>query len=332
LLQETTPEGADDSTDHGCSAGVTRPLDPQVEVLLEQMASTGSRPVNEVPVEEGRQLARLLALLDGDPEPVEFVDELVIPGAAGDIGARMYRPGGVGSRPVLAWFHAGGGVIGDLETADRSCRKLANRTGGAVLSVDYRRAPEHRFPAAVEDCWAATRWLAAHATELGGDPDRMAVGGDSMGGTFAAVVAQLAARSGDPILRHQLLVYPFTDLTLSHPSIDQFADGYLLTKALTQWFIDHYLGPRGDAKDPLASPLFAEHVDGVAPATIVIAECDPARDEGLLYGEKLRDADVPVEMLYYEGMIHVFFAFGGVLDRATEAMDAVAAALRAALV
>ena len=308
------------------------PVDPQVQALLEQLASSGQRPVNELPIDEARAVAGMLAPFDGEPEPVAAVEDRRIPGAAGEIAVRVYRATPEASGlPVVAWFHAGGGVIGDLETADRSCRKLANRTGAAIVSVDYRRAPEHRFPAAIDDCWAVTAWLARHGAELGADPRRLAVGGDSMGGTFAAVVAQRAAREGGPALRHQLLIYPFTDLTLSHPSMEEYAEGYLLTKPLMQWFVAHYLGPDGDPTDPRASPLYATRIEGVAPATLVVAELDPARDEAVAYGEKLRRAGVPVDVVRCNGMIHVFFALGGVLDRASEVMDHSAAALRAAL-
>jgi acetyl esterase len=308
------------------------PLDPQVQALLERMASSGQKSIDEIPIDEGRAVGRMLALFDGDPEPVAAVEDRRIPGPAGDIVVRVYRPTEEATAlPAVAWFHAGGGVIGDLDTADRSCRKLANRSGAAIVSVDYRRAPEHRFPAAIDDCWAVTRWLARHGGELGLDPSRLAVGGDSMGGTFAAVVAQRAAREGGPALRHQLLIYPLTDLTLSHPSVAEYADGYLVTRSLLRWFVGHYLGPDGNAEDPLASPLHAARVDGVAPATLVIAEFDPSRDEAVAYGERLRHAGVPVDVVRADGMIHVFFALGGVLDRASEIMDHAAAALRAAL-
>jgi len=308
------------------------PLDPQVETLLDQIAAFGAPPLNEGSVEDARQLARVLATLDGDPEPVSKVEDAIVPGPNGEIPVRIYTSaGGPQQRPVVLWFHAGGGVIGDLETADRSCRKLANRTDALIVSVDYRLAPEHRFPAGIDDCWTVTRWFAENAGAYGGDQRRIAVAGDSMGGTFAAVVAQLAAHSGVLPLRHQLLIYPFTDLTLSHPSIDKYAEGYLVTRALMQWFADQYLGRDGDAKDPLASPLHAPDVSGSAPATVIIPEFDPAYDEALAYVEKLQTAGVPVHALEYEGMIHVFFAFGGVLDRAREVMDFCGTVLRSAL-
>jgi acetyl esterase/lipase len=307
-------------------------VDPQVQALLEQLAASGQRPIDELPIDEARTVAAMLAPFDGEPEPVAAVEDRTISTRDGAIAVRIYRAReSAASLPIVAWFHAGGGVIGDLDTADRTCRKLANRTGAAIVSVDYRRAPEHRFPAAIDDCWTVTLWLAHHGAELGLDPARIAVGGDSMGGTFAAVVAQRAAREGGPALRHQLLVYPFTDLTLSHPSIGTYADGYLLTRSLMRWFVDHYLGPDVDRSNPLVSPLHAESVDGVAPATLIIAELDPARDEAVAYGEKLRRAGVPVDVVHCEGMIHVFFALGGMIDRAHEIMDQAAAALCAAL-
>src|SRR5437762_5165489 len=156
------------------------PLDPQVQALLERVASGGQKPIDEIPIDEGRAVGRMLALFDGEPEPVAAVEDRRIPGPAGDIVVRVYRPTEEATAlPAVAWFHAGGGVIGDLDTADRSCRKLANRSGAAIVSVDYRRAPEHRFPAAIDDCWAVTTWLARHGGELGLDPSRLAVGGRS---------------------------------------------------------------------------------------------------------------------------------------------------------
>ncbi len=307
------------------------PIDPQVAALLEQLEQAGAPPLHEQPVDQAREVARMLTALDAPPEPVGHVEDRWLPGPAGAIGVRVYRASDDGPAPVLAWFHAGGGVIGDLDTADSCCRRLANRTGALVVSVDYRRGPQHRFPAAVDDCWAATRWLGEHAAELGGDPQRLAVGGDSMGGTFAAVVARRAAEAGAPALRHQLLVYPMADATLSCPSVDEFADGYVLTKALCEWFYENYLGPNADRKDPDASPLHAHDLRGCAPATVLIAELDPARDEGLAYASKLADAGSPVDVLRYEGTTHVFFAFGGVLDAATRAMDQAAEAIRVAL-
>ena len=302
------------------------PLDPQIEALLAQFAGAGRPPLHEGTVDEARAVARLLVALDAPPEEVVEIHDRHIAG----VPVRVYRPA-PGPLPVLAWFHAGGGVIGDLDTADSCCRRLANRSGAVVVSVDYRRGPEHRFPAAVDDCWSVTRWLGERASELGGDRGRLAVGGDSMGGTFAAVVARRAAEHRAPTLRHQLLVYPMTDATLSLPSVDDFADGYILTKDLCEWFYGHYLGPDVDRRHPDASPLHAVDLSGCAPATILVAEADPVRDEIVAYAKKLTDAGVPVDVEHHEGMTHVFFALGGVLDRASDAMDRAGRALRNAL-
>jgi acetyl esterase len=221
-------------------------------------------------------------------------------------------------------------VIGDLDTADSTCRALANGSGAVVVSVDYRLAPEHRFPAAVEDCLAALDWVVANGTELGADSTRIAVGGDSAGGNLAAV-ASIAARDKGIALRHQLLVYPVTDATFSQPSMDENAEGYLLTKDSMLWFGDHYFGDNGDAKDPRLSPLYADDLTGVAPATVLTAEFDPLRDEGEAYAERLREADVPVELTRYDGMIHGFFALGMVTPVAGEAMELATSRLRADL-
>jgi acetyl esterase len=221
-------------------------------------------------------------------------------------------------------------VIGDLDTADGMARTLCNRSGAVVVSVDYRLAPEHRFPAAADDCLAATRWVAEHSAELDVDPSRLAVGGDSAGGNLAAVVALRCRDEGGPALRHQLLLYPVTDCTATQPSHDENAEGYLLTHATMVWFIDHYLGD-GDQKDPLASPLFADDLSGLAPATVITTELDPLRDEGEAFAARLRDAGVPISATRYDGQIHGFASMLGVLDDAGKVLDEVGAALRASL-
>ena len=308
------------------------PLDPQVAAVLAQLDAAGQPPLHTRTVVEAREVARLLTALDAPPEPVASTEDRTVPGPDGPVGVRVYRPAGVPSpAPAIAWFHAGGGVIGDLDTADSCCRRLANRTAAVVVSVDYRRGPEHRFPAAVDDCWTVTQWIAQHGADLGIVPERLAVGGDSMGGGFAAVVARRAANAGGPPLRHQLLVYPMADATLSSPSVEQFADGYVLTKDLCTWFWDHYLGPDVDRTHPDASPLHAPNLEGCAPATVVVAELDPAHDEAIGYAKRLAAAGVPVDLHEFDGMIHVFFAMAGVIDRANQAMDLAAAAVRQAL-
>jgi acetyl esterase len=305
------------------------PVDPSIRILLDSMAGSDTPDLSDMPVPDARAMMAMLTVVDGEPEPVDDVTTRTIPGPAGDIPVRIYRNPGAGAQPVLVWYHGGGWVIGDLESADPTARKLANRSGAVVVSVDYRLAPEHQFPAAVEDCWAALEWVAANAADVGGDPTRLAVGGDSAGGNLAAVIAEEARQSGGPALRHQLLVYPATDLTFSLPSIDTNGDGYLLTKKSMHWFVDHYLGD-ADPKDSRVSPVYADDLSGVAPATVLTAEFDPLRDEGAAYAERLAEAGVDCDYRCYEGMIHGFFGMGTLTPVALEAMDAACARLRAA--
>ena len=239
------------------------PVDPSIQVLLDSMAGSDTPDLSEMSVSDARAMMAMLTVIDGEPEPVDDVTTRMIPGPDGDITVRIYRNSGADPQPVLVWYHGGGWVIGDLESADPTSRKLANRSGAVVVSVDYGLAPEHPFPAAVDDCWAALEWVAGHASSIGGDPARLAVGGDSAGGNLAAVVAVKAAQCGEPTLRHQLLVYPAVDLTASHPSIDANGEGYLLTKKSMVWFMDHYLGD-ADPKGTLASPLYVDDLSGVA--------------------------------------------------------------------
>ncbi len=308
------------------------PVDPAVQALLDQIAAVPARPMAEVSVEEARQNYRLLVMLDGEPEAVASVENVTIDGPGGDLRLRVYRPTGTGDGPlpVLVWFPGGGWVLHSLETADTTARRLANRSGALVVSVQYRAAPEHRFPAAVEDAWAGLEWVYEHAAEFGGDPVRLAVGGDSAGGNLAAVCAVRARDRGTPAIALQVLVYPVTDCTLTHPSMDENAEGLLLTKATMEWFVDHYLGPAGDPKSPLASPLYTDDLAGVARAYIITAEYDPLRDEGEAYADRLIEAGVPVELVRYEGMTHQFFILGGITPVALAAADKAAGALRAA--
>ena len=247
-------------------------------------------------------------------EPVDQIRDLKIPGPAGEIPIRVYTPTVHPPAPALIYFHGGGWVLGDLESHDHVCRALANSASCVVISVDYRLAPEHKFPAAVHDSYAATQWIADHAGELGVDASRIAVGGDSAGGNLAAVVSQIARDRGSPSLAYQLLIYPATDMRMNMPSIDENADGPLLTKASMHWFINHYVNSPGDRTDPLASPMLASNVRDLPPAFILTAECDPLRDEGEAYGQRLREAGVRVEVQRYPGMPHGFFSFVAALD------------------
>jgi acetyl esterase/lipase len=231
---------------------------------------------------------------------------------------------------VLVWFHGGGFVLGDLDTADPTCRALANRSGALVVSVDYRLAPEHGPPAAVEDCLAATRWVTDHAADIGGDGSRVAVGGDSAGGTLAALVA-IAARDRGIDLALQLLVYPATDLTLSEPSVREFGQApFLLDIPAMNWFVGHYLG-EGEARDPAVSPLFAPDLAGLAPALAIVAEFDSVRDECDAYVARMRAAGVAAQAVCYPGQIHGFFTMDLVFPAARRAQERAGAALAQAL-
>jgi acetyl esterase len=307
------------------------PLDPQAKALLDQMTSMGTPPLQAMSVPEARAFIDSFRALAGDVEAVAHVEDRTVPGPAGDIPVRLYRPAADGPLPLLVFFHGGGWVIGGLESHDGLCRSLANAAGCAVLAVDYRLAPEHRFPAAVDDCYAATSWAVANAAALGADGARVAVGGDSAGGNLTAVVAQLARDRKGPALRFQLLVYPATDAAYDTPSYRENATGYFLELDGMRWFYDHYLRSDADRADPRTSPLRAADLHGLPPALVITAEFDPLRDEGEAYAARLREADVPVTLTRYHGMIHGFFGMAPLLDQGKHAVAEAAAALRGAL-
>lgn len=307
------------------------PLDPQVDALLGQLAEQGMPAPESMTVRQNRELIEQLGELAGPPEEVARVLDTVAPGPDGDIPLRVYVPACDGPHPVLVYYHGGGWVIGDIDTHDVPCRALANRSGAVVVSVGYRLAPEHRFPAAVDDSYAAVVWAAEKAAEFGGDGSRLAVGGDSAGGNLAAVVSQLAKARGGPPIAFQLLVYPATDRHDDSPSMHENALGPLLSRAWMEWFFGHYLTGPDDGLDPRVSPARAEDLSGLPPALVITAGYDPLRDQGADYSRRLRAAGVEAEHVLFEGMMHGFFQMGGVLDVARVAMDRAAAAVRAAL-
>jgi acetyl esterase len=307
------------------------PLDPQARLLLDQMASMGTPPLHTMSVPDARAMMESINALLGQGEEVAHVEDREIPGPAGAIPTRLYRPEGTAPLPFLVYFHGGGWVLGGLGSHDVVCRSLANASGCAVLAIDYRLAPEHIFPAAVDDCYAAASWAVANAKSLGADPARVAVGGDSAGGNLTAVVAQLARHRGGPALRFQLLVYPATDANTDTPSYHENATGYFLELEGMRWFYDHYLPARPDRTDPRASPLRTADLRGLPPALVITAEFDPLRDEGEAYAARLREAGVPVTLTRYHGMIHGFFGMGPLLDQGKRAVLEAAAALRTAL-
>jgi acetyl esterase len=309
------------------------PLDPQVEVLLGQLAEAGAPAPESMTVAQNREMIAQLGDLAGMPEEVHRVVDTAAPGPAGDVPVRVYVPAAAdaGPRPVLVYYHGGGWVIGNRDTHDVPCRALANRSGAVVVSVDYRLAPEHRFPAAVDDAYAAAVWAAEKAAEFGGDGGRLAVGGDSAGGNLAAVVAQLAGARGGPRIAFQLLVYPAVDRHDDSPSMRDNALGPLLSRAWIEWFYGHYLDGPDDGLDPRCSPARAEDLTGLPPALVITAEFDPLRDQGAAYARRLRESGVHAEHVDFPGMIHGFFQMGGVVDGGRRAVERAAAALRAAL-
>lgn len=307
------------------------PLDPQLATLLEFLAAAGAKPMWEGTPAEARAGFRTLSVDLRDPAavpPIGSVQDRTVPGGAGDLRARVYRPEAAGPLPTVVFLHGGGFVIGDLDTHDVTCRELANRSECVVLSVDYRLAPEHPFPAAVDDALAAARWAADHLDELGGD-ERLGVAGDSAGGNLAAVVAQ-ALRDEGRLLAGQLLLYPATDFGGDYPSHAENAEGYFLEARTMLWFQQQYAGHVDDLGDPRLSPLHGD-LRGLAPAVVVVAEFDPLRDDGLAYAAALEAAGVPVAVRTFPGLIHGFVDMGRHSTAAQQALEETCALFRRVL-
>ncbi|MFC1413571.1 alpha/beta hydrolase [Streptacidiphilus sp. N1-12] len=296
------------------------PLDPQIQALREQRAGSGAAPLYTLSVDRARaaDLASIQAAAGKPPHVYEVVDRF-LPGPDGELPVRIYRPSDERPLPALLYYFGGGWTLGSIDTADVLCRTLAQEVGCLVVTVGYRLAPEHPFPAAVQDCHAALRWVADNAGELGADPARIAVGGDSAGGNLAAAVTLLARAEGDLELVGQLLVYPNTDQLADDRSMHDNADPWLFNHHSVAWYIRHYLAKPEDAADPLASPLRATDLGGLPPALVITAEYDPLRDQGEAYAERLTAAGVPVELSRYPGMAHGFFAMAGTVDAARTA-------------
>jgi acetyl esterase len=310
-------------------------LDPQVKAVLELVAKAGRPAYHTLSPKDARQLF-IETRPASTPTPPEIgsVKNVVAEGTHAPIPLRVYRPAGVPDTtrlPAYVYFHGGGWVIGDVNTHDVVCRQLTAASGASVVSVDYRLAPEHKFPAAADDAWAATRWVVAHAAELGLDGQRLAVGGDSAGGNLAAVVALMARDAGGPAIALQVLIYPVTDVMRETRTYADFADGYMLTRDSMRWFIAHYLASKADAADWRVSPLRAPSLAGLPPALIVTAGFDPLRDEGEQYAGRLRDAGNMVDYACYGGMVHGFLGMGKLLDTAGRAIAHIGGSLRQAL-
>ena len=308
-------------------------LDPDTNVGLQILTRLPNKEFDELLVPEARREMALRSwMFAGDPTPVGATRDLTIPGPAGGIPARLYRPLGVERErplPLLVYFHGGGWVLGDIDTHDPSCHFLCAEAGIAVLNVDYRLAPEHRFPAAVDDAVAAFRWAHAHAADLGVDAGRIAVGGDSAGGNLAAVIAQETKRAGGPMPALQFLGVPVTHLGATTPSRELFARGYFLTKANMDWYEAHYLGD-ADPSDVRASPLLADDLEGLPPAYVAVAGFDVLRDEGIAYAEKLTAAGVPTTLRVHTDAVHPMLTMLGA-PLGQRVLAETAAALKAAL-
>jgi acetyl esterase len=304
------------------------PLDPQAQALLDQMKAMGFTYTPELTVTSAREMLQAMLAVRPAGEPVAHIEDRLIPGPAGEIPIRIYTPEGRGPFPVLVFLHTGGWMVGNLDSQDPLCRRITNRTGCIVVSVDYRLAPENPFPAAVEDSFEATQWAASHAAEFGGDPYRLAIVGDSAGANMAAVVALLARDRGGAKLAFQLLMFPATDFRLNTPTMEELGEGYNVTKDQMIWIRNNYLPNSAHWTNPLASPLLAPDLSGLPPALIIFAEYDPLRDDAEAFAASLKEAGVPVKSSRYDGMIHDFIDLFE--EPGERALAEIASALRAA--
>ncbi len=311
---------------------IDMPLDPQAKYVLDLMREAGNPEYWQMSVAEARRFHNeRAAKFSFAPTPLFAVHDRAVPGPAGDIPLRVYVPRRSDTPlPALVWYHGGGHTIGSLEGYDAVCRRLSLEAGCIVISVDYRLAPENPFPAAVDDSFAALEWVAGHADDLGADPAKLAVGGDSAGGNLAAVCSILARDAGSPDLAFQLLIYPVTGNALDTASHRDCAEGYLLTRRSIEWFWDNYCPDRSQRLDFRFAPLNAKDFQGLPDALVIVAGYDPLRDEGIAYAERLEAAGNRVELTNYQGMIHAFVSLGGVIDAAAQAIVQSARALRRA--
>jgi acetyl esterase len=309
------------------------PLDPLVKAFLDRAAAIPRPKAWEVPPAIARQsFTAMMQMAAAKDVAVGRVENFMIPGPGGEIRARCYAPvAASGPLPTLIYFHGGGFVAGSLESHDGLCRLFAVEGGFKVISVDYRLAPEHPYPAAVDDAWAATQWIEANAAELGVDAGRIAVGGDSAGGMLAAIVTQLAREKGGLKIAYQLLLFPNTQIGGETASLSEFAVGYFLERRAIDYFNSLYLTPQADKNSAKVSPLRARDFAGLPPAYIMLAGYDPLHDEGLAYAEKLRAAGVKVTVEDYAGLVHGFIYLQTVLPQAHDAVAAAAKAVKRAL-
>jgi acetyl esterase len=308
-------------------------LDVELQLILRLMKLAGEPELDELTVSDARQrITHDAAAFAGPTIEVASTTNVTVDGAEGPLAARLYVPLVTNSAgPLLVYYHGGGFVVGDLDTHDNLCRFLARQAGVTVLSVDYRLAPEHQFPTPFDDAVAAFRFAVEHADDLGADPARIAVGGDSAGGNLAAGVAQATAADGGPAPAFQLLFYPWLDLSAERRSVELFAEGFYLTRADLHWYRSHYLADMGQASDPRCSPLAAGELGSVAPAYITTAGFDPLRDEGEEYAGRLREAGATVALRRHQGLIHGFANLAAVSHTSRDALVEASASLRMGL-
>lgn len=309
------------------------PLHPMLQTMADN-AGSGDRSarLSDGTPEAARQGYDMMKAIGGTGPDLASVEDRTIPGPAGDLPIRVYTPAGDGPFPVIAFYHGGGWTIGSLESHDPLCRQLAGLTPAIVVATAYRLAPEAPFPAAVDDAWAALRWIEANAVSLNGDPSRIAVAGDSAGGNLSAVTAIKARDEGGPALAFQLLLYPSVDARLGYPSHEENAEGFILSKDAMEWFFGHYVGDRdqADLDDWRLSPIVHKDLAGLPAALVITAECDPLRDEGEAYATRLVEFGVAAKTHRYEGMCHAFMQLAQLVPDGKAAIEESAAALRGA--
>jgi acetyl esterase len=299
------------------------PPHPQAAALLQQFQEQGMPPFEKMSVAEARQATMGFKGLMGEPKPVANVDDHLIGRPKGEtaLGVRVYTPLGTPPFPILVYLHGSGWTIANVDVVDTVSRTLANVTAAVVVSVDYRKGPEHKYPAALDDCFEALQWAAEHAAEIGGNASLLGIIGDSAGGNLAAALTLLARERGEAKIAYQVLIYPAMDLAFNTTSYEENADGYLITRESMRWFWANYVNSPEEAADPLVSPLRAPNLAGLPPALIITAGYDPLRDEGEAFGKRLKEAGVPVKATRYEDMIHGFLWMGGVLDRTRQLFE-----------
>lgn len=306
-------------------------LDPQMAALVAAMSNQPIPDYENLSAVDFRKGADGKRIPRDHLEAIHSVENLEIPGPGGKLPVRLYRPASDQPLPVLVYFHGGGFVVGDLDTHDNICRALSNRLPALVISVGYRLAPEHKYPAAVDDAYAASLWAASNAQDWGGDPSRLMVGGDSAGGNLAAVVCQQALERGAPAIAHQLLLYPVCDNNLQRDSYLSVGKGYFLETEMMNWFWKQYLNVPEDGEQPYACPLKAPNLSGLPPATVVTGGFDPLCDEGIAYARRLTQAGVATQHLHVDGAIHGFLSFIGMIELSNQTLQAAVQAVGVAL-